>query len=182
MKVTYENTREDLRALDRHVRGVHPAYRRSLWLHTAIAVLFGIVEMLRRPDLPMVRRALGFAVAASALWVFLFVFSRLAGYLLSTIGRRQKGFEGLFCEHTVAIDPEGITETTHLGETRASWRGIYRVDSTADHILIYLQPGLAHIIPRRSFASPDEADQFFRTAAGYLGNSRGVLPAASAGL
>ena len=166
MKVTYENTRTDLRALERHARGVHPLYRRAFWMRTVIAVAFGLMEAVREAG-PLGRKVLAFAVTAAAMWAFMWIFGRLATSLLSTIGKKQKGYEGVFCEHTVAIDPQGITETTQLGESRVAWRGIYRVDSTAEHLFIYTQPGMAHIIPRRAFASSEEADNFLRTVAGY---------------
>ena len=172
MKVTYENTRADLRALERHAQGVHPLYRRAFWMRTVIAVAFGLIEAVRAA-VPLGRKVLAFAVAAGAMWAFMWIFGRLVTSLLSTIGKKQKGYEGVFCEHTVAIDPEGVTETTHLGETRVSWRGIYRVDSTAEHLFIYNQPGMALIVPRRAFGSSEEADKFLRIAAGYHEASKG---------
>lgn len=61
---------------------------------------------------------------------------------------------GLFGVHTLAIEEDGLRESSEGGEQFARWPAIYRVVESDTHAFIYLSPVLAHVIPRASLDPP----------------------------
>lgn len=127
---------------------------------------FHVVAVEMASDILQVR-IVAFLILFGGAWLVMAVFSRLILWLVMAVRPNHSGLSGILCEHTVTIDPEGLAEVTPVNESRHYWRGVHRVDSTSEHIFIYIQPSMAHVIPRRAFAFPEQADLFFQTAAGY---------------
>ena len=145
-----------------------PEYRRIRWITGIFSVLIAFQSTATASEnhsLPV--RALTFLIIFGAVWLAMMILNRLIAYLILTIRPNANGLSGILCEHTITIDPDGLTELTPVNQSMHYWRGIYRVDSTSEHIFIYIQQNQAHTIPRRSFSSPEQADQFFRTASDY---------------
>ena len=74
---------------------------------------------------------------------------------------------GLFSRHRVTISPEGVTDSSELGQTSTAWRAVERVVVADEHAYIYTNALAAIIVPRRAFAGPSEFDEFVRTARGH---------------
>lgn len=78
--------------------------------------------------------------------------------------KQERQDKGQLGKHRLVLDDAGLVETTAVGESRTSWPGVHRVEQNADYIFIYVAPASAHLIPRRSFKEPQEADSFFEYA------------------
>lgn len=168
LSVTFEIIPADMRAFQRHARRMMPEVRRIKWIMIILpaVIAFHLVAVEWASDILQVRIVV-FLIIFGGGWLFMAVSSRLMDWLVMAVRPNHSGLNGILCEHTLTIDPEGLTEVTPVNEGRHYWKGVHRVDSTPEHILIYIQPAMAHIIPRRAFASPEQADLFFRAAAGY---------------
>jgi YcxB-like protein len=168
MSVTFELTPADLRAFQKHASRVMPAYRRGRWvviIFIAVISYFPAASASADQSLPI--KLLTYAIVCGSIWLFSFIVSRLIHFLNIVIGPDKKGLSGILCQHNITIDPEGLTELTPVNQGRHYWKGIYRVDTTPEHIFIYIQQNQAHVIPKRFFASPSVADLFFQTAVNY---------------
>ncbi|RYD34276.1 MAG: YcxB family protein, partial [Verrucomicrobiaceae bacterium] len=85
-------------------------------------------------------RIVAFLIIFGGGWLVMAGSSRLLDWLVMTVRPNHSGLNGILCEHTVTIDPEGLAEVTPVNESRHYWRGVHRVDSTSEHIFIYIQP------------------------------------------
>jgi len=130
-----------------------------------------------------VRTAIGWLLAAG---LVLDTFSNVTGVLLAWLlgvaavglGVRYYRFSlrrmarrwcrqtpGMTGEYLVEITPEGLFWSGALGEGTAKWLAFSQVRGTP-HALCFCQgQQSAMIIPRRAFASPEEADAFLQAAA-----------------
>lgn len=173
MSVAFEISPSDLRAFHRHMQKVAPAHRRMRWINGGIAALIALAAVSPKvSSRSFVVVALTFLLCFAVIWISMLILGCLINFLLMAIRPNLSGMEGILCEHTVTIDQDGLTETTPVNESRHRWSGVYRVDSTPDHIFIYIQQNMAHVIPRRSFTSVEEADSFFRKATEYFTAAR----------
>lgn len=169
LSVSFEISHADLRAFQKHANRVLPAYKRGRWIIIIfIAILSYFPASSASADQTLAFKLLTYAMVFGMIWLFSFIVSKLANLLNMIIRPDQKGLEGVLCQHTITIDPEGITEVTPVNQGRHLWKGIYRVDTTPEHIFIFIQQNQAHAIPRRCFASPSEAETFFQTASNYF--------------
>jgi hypothetical protein len=55
---------------------------------------------------------------------------------------------GLTGHHTLRTSPEGLVETSEVGQSCVPWESIGEVVETPEHAFIYLGPGMAHVVPR----------------------------------
>jgi hypothetical protein len=67
--------------------------------------------------------------------------------------------KGTFCEHKLKILPEGIRETTDVGEQMITFAGIERIETTDTHAFIFIGTMQAHVIPRNRVLEGD-LDEF----------------------
>jgi hypothetical protein len=93
-------------------------------------------------------------------------------WLIILINTRRVRASGQLGEHTIILTPEHVYERTEVTELRSLWRGVCRIEASRTHLFIFIKPTSAHIIPRRAFATPADADQFLATARSYLEASR----------
>ena len=74
---------------------------------------------------------------------------------------------GLFGMHTVVIDPQWVTEKSLLSENKRAWSTVLSIDQNQDYIFLFLAKAVAHIVPKRAFSGPQEAELFLNTARDY---------------
>jgi hypothetical protein len=166
--VEYEITRDDLYAFQ--WRGVFLTprgrrARRNTYLAWVLAVvLFAIVPAIGADGFAVSRISVVFIVVAIAV-TFLFqwclerwLVRRTILWLLEDV-RPDKGQLG---RHRIEVDERGLVESTAVGESRTSWRGVDRIEQDPTYIFIYTSPAAAHVIPKRAFGGPGEADAFYR--------------------
>lgn len=72
--------------------------------------------------------------------------------------------KGLLTEHTVTLSENMVVETTQWGRTESAWGGMAGIRRSKRYIFLYISEHAAHVIPRKAFASSDEADAFYRYA------------------
>lgn len=61
-------------------------------------------------------------------------------------------------------DTDGFLIRTAVSEGRQRWQSIHHVDDSPGHVILWLHTRLGWIVPKRGFASPEEADRFARLA------------------
>ncbi|HEX6624157.1 MAG TPA: YcxB family protein [Pyrinomonadaceae bacterium] len=76
----------------------------------------------------------------------------------------EKPDKGQLGVHRIALTETGLVERTAVGESRVTWAGVDRVEQNEEYVFIYTAPSAAHIIPKRAFGSPREAESFYRLA------------------
>lgn len=70
-------------------------------------------------------------------------------------------------QHTLSIDPQGVTEKIKYRTTIIEWGGVKDVVADSSNIYLFYDNGDAGIIPKRSFSNSEEALKFLRLATSY---------------
>jgi hypothetical protein len=70
--------------------------------------------------------------------------------------------QNLFGPVSVSLEEEGIWEISNLGESKARWSSIEKIEETKTHIFIYLSALSAAIIPLSAFSNATEKNEFLR--------------------
>ncbi|MCU1716435.1 YcxB family protein [Pseudomonas sp. 5P_3.1_Bac2] len=97
------------------------------------------------------------------------VFGMLFGiaFNMATILLMSSEKNGVLGEHTYTLHPEGINEKTAANETLNKWHGVVCVKSVHSYLLIQVAACLFHIIPKRSFDTPEQFEKFTSQAMTY---------------
>ena len=80
--------------------------------------------------------------------------------------------KGAFGNHIIALDPEGVTAISDVGESRTGWAGIEKVEENEEYVFLYTGSLQAHVIPKRAFLGGAEAAEFFKLAQAYHSGSQ----------
>lgn len=75
---------------------------------------------------------------------------------------------GVIGPHEMRVLPEGLRDTTPLTDSLTRWPGVFRITRRGDYLAIWTSPFMAHVVPRRAFADPDDFDAFERRARAYF--------------
>ncbi len=65
---------------------------------------------------------------------------------------------------TLTMDNNGIREKSDLSEGSQAWAIIDRIEQDKQNIYIFIGRGKAHVIPKRSFNEPKDAEEFLAEA------------------
>jgi hypothetical protein len=149
VQIRYNLSMDDLTQFAHYHYRKTPAARKLFISQLIIwpLLVFGICYLIDTEPDPF-RRA--FPALIGAL-VVAAIFPWLYSYSIARQVRKMYGEGpaiGMFGEHTLAIEHDGLRESSEGGEQFAKWRAIYRVGETSTHAFIYLSPVLAHVIPR----------------------------------
>jgi len=82
-------------------------------------------------------------------------------------------------ERIITISPEGLRQRTNLMDFLVSWHAIETI-TTDKYSLYFIRRSsrlVAHVIPRRAFATPQEAQAFLTLAQSYWTNRHTAPPA-----
>lgn len=167
-QLTYSITLEDLVAFNRyHVAG-SKSVRQSRWLVGVgmLALLIGLLLLV-----------VFFSNEPSDWYYHLIVVScAILGVLYAlTIGYRRSvdqqarrlygegANRGLFSNHHLVIDAQGITDSTVYYQENYYWPGIERMVETIDYVFIYNSAMSAYVIPKRE-VPPDALAEFVAAA------------------
>jgi hypothetical protein len=162
----YEITRDDLFAFQWRAAFTSPRARRTRrwaylgWL--AAIVLFAILPAIGRDGFVISRVSfifilVAFPIVSLAQW---FLERRLMRRAIRRLIAEEKPERGQVGRHRLTVSREGIAESTAVGEARASWAGVDRIEHNADYIFIYTSAVGAHVVPRRAFRDAQEAEDF----------------------
>ena len=166
MQIEYELTSDDLFAFQWRGAFKSKIGRRSSRMSYVVGflalLLISILPAISSDGFNIADVDLRFLVTAFVVLAFLnwfmtrWLMRRAINKLLSEV-KQDKGQLG---RHKVLLDENGVVESTTVGESRTSWAGIDRLEQNREYIFIYTQPQAAHIIPKRAFDSPHEAQAF----------------------
>jgi YcxB-like protein len=124
-----------------------------LWT-LVLAGLIGFVRGLPQEPVEVLVLAISASLAALA------SVGVSVAFTLLRIRNGLKDGDGVLGEHAYAVTAGGLTEKTVVNETLARWNGIKGVRKTRAFAFIEMRSGSFHIIPRRSFRSPDHEANF----------------------
>lgn len=119
----------------------------------------------------------GFNIAAALIWaipgsfVFVIWFYLLERNQINKLGKAKRmnaAAKGVFCEHLLKVDDEGVFETTEVNTSLSKWQAVEKVEENDKHIFIFKNSVDAHVIPKRCFASSEEAQSFFASAQNFF--------------
>ena len=166
--VEYELTHDDLFAYQWRAAFTSPRARRSrrtvylLWL--VAVLLFAIVPAIGADGIMISRVSLTFIVVTFSIVALAQWF--LERWLMRRAIRQLLGEErpdrGQLGKHRLVLTPEGVLESTAVGESRTSWTGVDRVEQDAHYIFIYTAPVAAFLVPKRAFRDLQEAEAFYQ--------------------
>ena len=176
MTTEYELTKDDLSTFNlyhhRHSPTARRQYLRSWFIPAVVwSIVFAAIWYLadRERGTPL-QTFLDLLPLFSGVPIYLLYFPwayrrKLRKIVAGMVSEGQN--RGLFSRRRVTISPEGITESSELGQTSTAWRAVERVAETDNHAYIYTNALAAVIVPRRAFAGPSEFEEFVRTAKAY---------------
>jgi hypothetical protein len=101
-------------------------------------------------------------------------------YLRRMVQKHYRGSQGVLGERSIQITPEHTHQKTIYIETIAQWPAIIDIVDERNYILMLLTQASymnGYFIPKRAFATPDQANLFLRTARAYW---KGEAPPAEA--
>lgn len=122
-----------------------------------VATLTGIAFVADQ-GLPTTLRAsfvLFFAIAFAAIVFLSFMLLLILGFALLSPSH------GVLGEHVYSVQSDGVREQTVANDTLIKWGGARDLVRTSAFILIRVAPALFHVLPRRSFTSQAEFDEFW---------------------
>lgn len=170
--VEYELQIADLVAFQVHLERQLPQFRRRRILQRfilpsallAMAVVYASLD-LRLTNVPWIALLL-------SLSLLLFVFGS------NTMRRRtiERSLRRTFSRgkhrmllgwHRVTIDPAGLREASQYSESFVRWTGVERVDTSPQHVLIYLSSAFSVLIPKLAFRDQGQLDAFVEAAQRY---------------
>lgn len=121
----------------------------------ALSVVFGRDALFNTTNLSYPMAATLAAIAG--LFLFLAVLNIFAR------ARRMEGDDprnAFFRGFKVTVGPQGVDIESEFFQGRFRWPAILRLHETAAHLFLYTDGLQAIIVPKRSFASPEEASRF----------------------
>ncbi|HMJ89502.1 MAG TPA: YcxB family protein [Candidatus Acidoferrum sp.] len=78
--------------------------------------------------------------------------------VLSVSSRKNKT---ILTDHTLILSDQNFVEQTVFNRTEQTWESVQKLTRTRTHIFIYIAQYMAHVIPRRAFATEADWDAFF---------------------
>jgi hypothetical protein len=177
-EVEYELTHDDLfayqwRAAFTSARARRT--RRTTYLGWFVAVLLlAIVPAIGADGITISRVSLTFIVVtfssvALAQW---FLERRLMRRAIWQLIKEEKPDRGQLGKHKVVLTPDGVRESTMVGESRTSWAGVDRVEQDPHYIFIYTTAVAAFLVPKRAFHGPQEAEAFYELSRSSRASAR----------
>ncbi len=171
-EVTYSIEIADMQAFQRHHRRISPVVRRAriflLIFFAALSLNAAIQHDAESPAFRVIYFFVMLGIMILATSALTFAANWFAQFRAYRDGERH----GILGAHTVTLTPDAVHERTAVNESKAAWRGIFRIDATPSHIFIFIQPNAAHVIPRRAFPAPEDAEAFLSTARSHYETAR----------
>jgi hypothetical protein len=170
MELEYELTRDDLYAFQWRAAFESPRGRRiRRWVYLGwllAIVLFAIVPAIGPDGFSISRVSFTFILVAYPIaclgqW---FYETRMMRRAILQLVNDEKPDRGQLGKHRMALTENEVLESTAVGESRTSWAGVDRVEQNTDYIFVYTSPAAAHMIPKRAFRDPQEAEAFYQLA------------------
>ena len=123
-----------------------------LWVIVFLSTRYG--RDLGPPD-----PVLATGIATFLITVVVFLGILVASSLFTVLSATAKS--GILGRHTYTIEEEGLREVTDANDTLNKWSSIHRILKAGDSIFVQINWYLFHVIPRRSFDSSEQYQEFF---------------------
>jgi hypothetical protein len=158
MDLTYSITRDDYWTFNKFFLERYRHLRRTMVINSvAVAVVSGLI-MGPVLHLPNVYVLVWCCIAAAGFPPFFYWQCKRRIMRLPAKGGTMLG------EHSLRFDSEGVSGKTAVSEGTIRWTGVLDIVETKKYFFMFVDTAVAFIIPKRAFASPADADQFFSTA------------------
>lgn len=154
MVVTTRISRWDLLTVNLLVAPRQPV----TWISFGFVVTLVGINFVADQGLPTTPRAffvLFFAIACAAMVFVSVMLLLILGFALLSPSH------GILGEHVYSVQSDGVREQTAANDTLIKWGGAQDLVRTSTFILIRVAPALFHALPRRSFTSQAEFEQFW---------------------
>ena len=180
MQAQYQLTLDDIVAFSLHHARNSKRTRRRLRRIQAWGVLMALVVALMWPKWGLGLRTLFFAAYA------LFFSLGYPAYYRWLVKRNTRKVytegqnKGSIGNHIIAIDAEGVTEISDVGESHVAWSGIEKIEENENYLFLYVGSLQAHIIPKQAFLNEGEAAEFLKLAQDYQSGSPRLTQVAQA--
>ena len=161
MKITYRLAIDDLVHFNLYHAQQSPSVRRANRWTLLIIPIVMVIAM--RPDSTIV----AVCIAAGAFGGALLFHSLYLRWITPWLIRRvltEGSTKGIIGEHELEISSDGVRERTSMNDGRHTWGSVDRIVEDDRYIFIYLQATMAHIIPKSTFATVDQANLFISEA------------------
>jgi hypothetical protein len=120
-----------------------------LWIVLAVLLL---LLMPGNPPYP--------AAIATILTIGLGLFL-IQSHMARRMQKRMWDPKGLFLRpHDITVSSQGISLKSDVTELKCDWQAFLRVEETPTHLFLYIERVMAYIVPKREFATPEEASRF----------------------
>jgi Peptidase C13 family/YcxB-like protein len=141
--------------------------RSGLILIVSIVLLVSLILIVPSffPASPFIQLALLFILYASSVHFW----NRYSRQLMAP---EQNG--PLLGPHSFFLTPEGFEDHGNLTFSRTTWSAVQAIQETPQHLYVFIDKTTAHIIPRRSFATPEDYAEFVQTLRGYVQRESGA--------
>jgi len=167
LEIIYELVPEDVWQYNLYYRR-HKATLRPVFLY-ALAALVGVVYL--GAILIIVDSWLRYHQPQWAMLLYLaampFFVSRFLPATKKRVVKLHSQRAGFFCEHIVGISPEWLSERTTVNDTKMAWTTIQAIEEDQNYFFLFISKSVAHIIPKRAFSSPHEAQVFLSDTRRY---------------
>jgi uncharacterized membrane protein len=156
MRVIAEIRRSDLLRLNLHFL----PRRKGNWIFVGAIAVAAVAWAIYSGAGPLTAKKLAIAIFSGLI-------GGLAGLLIATtinflsILASSSLKTGVLGRHEFEIRSDGLFERTVANEQLSKWSGIAAVEDVNSFIYVKINGYLFHIIPRRSFATATEYDEFF---------------------
>ena len=151
MVVEFDINRLDLVRFNLH----HAVHRPMIW--ATIIAGSAVIGSTIPKDVPLAARLIMYVLVALFMTTLSFGFV----LLIATLSYARSKNRGVFGRHEVTISSSEIRETSSVSTGTWLWTAVPRVSQNRSYIYIYVQENMAHIIPKRSFASVEDAQRFY---------------------
>jgi len=173
LQITYQLTPEDLIAVQRDLIAPNPRAKRSFWTTLLLVPLRAALLALSVADFDVWSNWFVTPLVFSVLWVVFYTQARRRAPERSIRKWLAAGQNALILQpRTVAISDAEVVETMGAQTTQVRWGGVAEIVRNEQYMLIVLSPETAFTVPKRVFASADEAEQFCTAALTYYNQAR----------
>lgn len=156
LSVRYVNTRRDFLAFSIY------HYMRSPWSIAFLTIIFMIIFRSiysAYPKNASIIEKLFIFIVVLLLYMAYMALLLCGSIILSLFSRKNKT---ILAEHTVTLKDDGFIEETIYNSTVHKWAAVQQLRRSKYFIYIYVAANMAHIVPKRAFATETEWDDFWR--------------------
>ncbi|HEV2493220.1 MAG TPA: YcxB family protein [Terriglobia bacterium] len=157
MEITYTISREDYWQF----RKYYLLRRRSMQATAVIAfLLLGLYVVLVEWILNTSTLMMEISAPLIAAVVMILLVSRFKHVVMSIPSDKGRTLG----EHYLSVAPEGVVDRTKSSDRLTRWSGILNIVGNKHYIFLFSDTDQAHIVPKRTFQSKDDAQKFLDAA------------------